>query len=46
MLSSLIVPLSNANDVNDAVQAAADAFESWSALQQRQRADYLFKIGF
>ena len=38
------VPLSNSADVDKAVEAASAAFDSWSSLQPRQRAEYLFKI--
>ena len=39
-----LVPLSTESDVNKAVDAASAAFDSWSSLAPRQRADYLFKI--
>ena len=39
------VPLGTAGDVDRAVQAARDAFESWSATPADERAKYLSRIG-
>jgi len=38
-------PEANTNDVNKAVQAAKDAFQGWSKLEVKERAQYLRSIG-
>ena len=38
-------PEANANDVNKAIQAAKDAFQGWSKLEVKERAQYLRAIG-
>ena len=38
-------PEANTNDVNKAVQAAKDAFQGWSKLEVKERAQYLREIG-
>ncbi len=38
------VPLSNAADVDAAVQAAADAFPAWRRTPPGERVQYLFKL--
>ena len=37
------VPLSTAKDLDDAVQAAREAFKTWSALTLKERSQYIFK---
>ena len=41
---SAVVPYGNAEDVDAAVKAARDAFESWSRTTAEERADFLRKL--
>nr|HQU57339.1 aldehyde dehydrogenase family protein [Chitinophagaceae bacterium] len=38
------VPLSNADDLNDAVQAAQKAFPAWSSLPIKERVQVFFRF--